>query len=172
MARIVNATILALAAGATIVALLTTLSLLAPGLSQRTAHVLERMSGRSFLLGSVNFLFFFAIAAVLAQIGDSLGGPVGDLSTILALLISLFILSLATLGLVGMVLLLGQRIGVGAPDTVGRTIRAGILLVAAGLAPVVGWFVLTPLALLTALGATIIALAQRAGETLASNNDS
>lgn len=64
MARIVNATILALAAGATIVALLTTLSLLAPGLSQRTAHVLERMSGRSFLLGSVNFLFFFAIAEI------------------------------------------------------------------------------------------------------------
>ena len=141
---------------ATVIALLVTLTLFMPRLTGRVSEAERKMPVRSFALGFVNFLFFFVLAAVMAQIGESIGGAFGGFFTLLAVTIALFILSLMSIGLAGLVALLSERLG-GEP-TPGRTLRAALLLVAAGFAPVVGWLVLTPLALLTGLGATIIAL--------------
>ncbi|MCI0397636.1 MAG: hypothetical protein L0332_34055 [Chloroflexi bacterium] len=160
MGELIGALILAVAGGGTVAALLATLSLLMPGLAGRAAHALDAWPGRSFLLGAVNFLFFLAVAFILAQIGGNLPGGLGGLFNLAALTIALGLLLLAMIGLTGLVALLAERMSGGAPPTAGRTLRAGILLVAAALAPVAGWFVLVPLAILAALGAAIIALAQ------------
>ena len=110
MVRLISALLIALFGGATIVALLVTVSLLIPGLSDRSSRTMALMPGRSFILGAVNFLFFFAVAAVLAQIGDALPGPLGGLFGLAALLLALLILSMMAIGLSGLVLLLAKKI--------------------------------------------------------------
>ena len=157
-------------AAATIIALLVALTFFMPGLSGRIANAEHKMPVRSFVLGTVNFLFFFAVAAVLAQIGESVSGAFGGFFTLLAVTITLFMLSLMSIGLAGLVTLLSERLG-GEPAP-GRTLRAALLLVAAGLAPIIGWLIFTPLALLTGLGATIIAAIQLANRKLVNDNES
>ena len=162
MAQLFSAITLALVSGATIIALLVTVTLLFPGLSIRAAIIQGTMPGRSFFLGAVNFLFFFAIAAVLAQIGEQIPGGLGSLFGLAAATLVLLILTVMTFGLSGMVNLLADRINV-QPVTIGRKLGAATLLVAAGFAPVIGWFILTPIVLLASLGAGIIAIIQGFG---------
>lgn len=162
MAELLSAILVALASGATIVSLLVTITLLFPGLSSRASHIQETMPGRSFFLGGVNFLFFFAVAAVLAQIGEQFPGGLGSLFGLAALILVLIILTIMIFGLAGMVNLLADRTST-QPVTTGRKLGAAALLVAAGFAPVIGWFILTPIVLLTGLGAGIIAIVQGFG---------
>jgi hypothetical protein len=162
MAQLGSVILLALVSSATIIALLVTVTLLFPGLSSRAANIQGTMPGRSFFLGGVNFLFFFTVAAVLAQIGEQFPGGLGSLFGLAALTLVLLILSIMTIGLSGMVNLLADRTSA-QPVTTGRKLGAATLLVAAGFAPVIGWFILTPIVLLTSLGAGIIAIIQGFG---------
>lgn len=160
MEELFSVIMIALVGGGTIIALLVTLSYLLPDLSGRTGQTLVNMPGRSFILGAVNFIFFFAVAAVFAQIGEQISGALGSLFNLAALTIALIILSVMAMGLTGLVLLLAGRIAGGESLTARRRFGAATLLVAAGLAPVIGWLVLTPFALLLGLGAAIIATVQ------------
>lgn len=141
-----------------IVALLTLLPFLLPRRVARTRDVIQATPGRAFLIGLANALFFLVIAAILAQ-----GGEGGGL---LALIILLALLALAAVGLAGLVMLLRDRIYPHAADTAGLslTVRTAVLLTLAALVPFLGWFVLTPLLLLLALGAALTAFVKRAGK--------
>jgi hypothetical protein len=166
MEEFIGAFLIALTGGATIAALLTLMVILLPNLSGATARVTETMPGRSFVLGAINFIFFFGVAAVLSQIGQGIGGFLGGVFSLIALFISLDLLLLLCIGLAGLVRLISQRTNDSQPLSTGHLLRAAVLLVGASLAPLAGWFVLTPLALFIGLGATIIALVQWLGSRL------
>ena len=162
--------ILLIASGATLAALLALMVVLLPSLSNRTARTMETMPGRSFVLGAINFIFFSAVAFVLAQLGDGIGGFFGGIFSLTALFIAIILLLLLSVGLAGLVRLISDRTNDGKPVSVGQLFRAAVLLVGAGLAPLAGWFVLTPIALFIGLGATIIALVQWMGGRVSSRS--
>ena len=164
MQELIGAFFIAVFGGATIAALLVTVVILLPNLSSLTERVLETMPGRSFALGAINFIFFLTVAAVLSQIGQGIGGFFGGLFSLTALTIALILLLLLTIGLAGLVRLIGERMNDGRTLSTAQLLRAAALLISAALAPLAGWFVLTPLALFTSLGAIIIALVQWSGK--------
>lgn len=170
MEELISGLITAVVGGATLSALLALAVILFPNMSRNTARIMERMPGRSFFLGGINFLFFFGVAFVLAQIGDGIGGFFGGLFSLTALIISIVLLLLLSLGLVGLVRLVSDRSDDGRPVSLGHLFKSAVLVVSAGLAPLAGWFVLTPLALFIGLGATILALFQSVGGRFSSTS--
>lgn len=160
--------IVLIASGATLAALLALMVVLLPNLSNRTARTMETMPGRSFVLGGINFVFFSAVAFVLAQIGEGIGGFFGGIFSLTALFISMILLLLLSVGLAGLVRLISERTNEGKAVSVGQLLKAAVLLVGAMLAPLAGWFVLTPIALFVGLGATIMALVQWVGGRVSS----
>jgi hypothetical protein len=160
MSEVVSMLALVLGSAATIAALLTVIAFLLPGFVGRCRRALETMAGRSLAVGAVNFIFFAAVAGLTAIIGAELPEPLRGLFNLGALIILLLLLALAAAGLAGLVALLRDRVSLATSPFAGM-MWAGVLLVAAALAPIGGWFVLAPLALLVSLGAAIIALVQR-----------
>jgi hypothetical protein len=135
-------------------ALLVLLTALAPGYVGRARDVMRRWPGRSFLLGLVNFAFFFALA-MLANVKFVPLQIVGALSLLVALPILLTAGLLAAAGVVGE--RTWQQIA-SKPASLLGALAIGIL--AMGLAllmPIVGWIVFLGLAF-TGAGAAIIAL--------------
>jgi hypothetical protein len=147
----VIAAILAIAAtwAATIIAC----ALLFQARSQQARDRLAAAPGRIFLRG----LMFTAVALIVAGIvNSSHSGP----TRILAGAILSALLLASALGGSGIVRLIAARINA-ADDTVNSFAnlgRATGLYVAAGFLPVVGWFVLAPLALVFSVGAATAAL--------------
>jgi hypothetical protein len=100
-----------------------------------------------------------AVGFLMALAGGGLGLLLANLPNGLIKLIGwallLGLLALAALGGGGMALLVGAKIEARAPrlSSFGALGRGAGLLVAVGLVPLLGWFVITPLSLLTALGA-------------------
>lgn len=163
MEELISGLITGIAGGITTAVLLALMVILLPNLSGRTSRTMETMPGRSFVLGAINFIFFFAVAAVLAQIGQGIGGFFGRLFSLAALVIAIVLLLLLSIGLAGLVRLISERTNDSRPLAVGHLLRSAVLLVGGALAPFAGWFVLVPLALFIGLGATIIALVQWVG---------
>jgi hypothetical protein len=144
----------------TLVALFTVLSLLIPRTADRIRTVMLEHPMRSFLVGLVNFFFSAAVAGLLAQqIGKVRG--LESVFAILAFLILGWLIVPALAGAAGIVSLLRERMMAGGQNNVRGTMKASLLLVLAALVPFVGWFVFTPVALLTGLGAALFALFRR-----------
>lgn len=137
----------------TFIALLITIPYLWPQRATQASHLLDKSPGRSFIIGFVNFLFFGILAAFLSQQGDFAG--------LLALLLLLALLGIAVLGMGGFLLLLANRIYPQAEDELKARLKTAVLLILALLAPILGWFVFTPLLLILGLGAGIMALFRR-----------
>ncbi len=170
MEELIGALIIAIAGGGTLAALLALAIIIAPNLSGKTARTMAAMPGRAFILGAINFIFFFAVAFVLAQIGEGVGGFLGGLFSLVALIIALVLLLLLSIGLSGLVRLISERANESKPVSMGHLFKAAVLLVGAGLAPLAGWFVLTPLALFIGLGATIITMVRWVGGRFSSRS--
>jgi hypothetical protein len=81
-------------------ALLALLTALAPGYAERARGVMRRWPGRSFLLGLVNFAFFFALA-ILVNVKFAPLRLIGALSLFVALPTLLTAGLLAAAGVVG-----------------------------------------------------------------------
>lgn len=141
------------AATITLIALLVTISYLWPQRTAQASQILDNSPGRSFIIGFVNLLFFGILAAFLSQQGDFAG--------LLALLILLVLLGIAVLGMGGFLLLLAARIFPQIPDDLKARLKTAVLLILALLAPILGWFIFTPLLLILGLGAGIMALFRR-----------
>ncbi|MCB8921184.1 MAG: hypothetical protein H6662_06340 [Ardenticatenaceae bacterium] len=137
----------ALLGGLTLAALFTTLVYLLPNRVSRASRALEQAPGRAFLLGLVNALFFGVLGLLFSQ--------GGDLGRLLGVLIFLVLLAGTAVGLSGAVLLLRGRV-YPQLDNLHGTLKTAVLLIAAVLAPVVGWFILTPILLLISLGAALM----------------
>ena len=166
MTDLMSAAIFTLLGFVTLVALLTTLTYLIPQRTERARQILQERPGRAFMIGLVNLLFFGVLAAVFSQ-----GGEVGGL---LGLIILLALLGLAFIGLTGMLLLLRHRFYPPHEETnhslLAVTIRTSAILMAGLLAPVVGWFILSPILLITGLGAGIMTLVRTQSDQMISPN--
>ena len=119
-----------------LIALLVLLSVLFPQHLQRASRTAAQSSGRSFLIGAVNVLFFGALALAM------LSGGVPVLQAIGVVIAALVIVGMAT-GLGGMVQLIAERMLPSAAP-LRRTAWSALVVVAACLTPYVGWFLLFP----------------------------
>ncbi|MBI5822622.1 MAG: hypothetical protein HZB18_01240 [Chloroflexi bacterium] len=126
----------------------------------KTQNIINQTSGRAFGLGLVNFLFFGLIAVVLFSVAENTGSFVKGVLTIPALLILVFLAVLLSLGLTGMVNVLGERLF---PDLTlwKRNIWSAIILCFACALPFVGWFLLLPYVGFVGIGASILGFFQR-----------
>lgn len=162
MTELIGIIIITLASFVTLTALLTTLTYLLPTRAKYAQQILQDKPGRAFVIGLVNLLFFGILAAVFSQ-----GGEIGGL---LGLIILLALLGLAFIGLTGLLLLLRHRFYPPHEETnhslLAVTIRSSAILMAGLLAPVVGWFILAPILLITGLGSGIMTLVQRKTKTV------
>jgi hypothetical protein len=160
MADLFGALLLLVGGVGSLAAYLAILVYLLPGFTGRAQRALETMPGRSLVVGLVNWLFFAVIAFLLAAIGNELPRPLRGLFNLTAFAIILALLAATSIGLAALVTLLRDRFTPLAASPK-NTIWTAVLLLIAGLAPIVGWFILTPAALAASLGATIITLILR-----------
>ena len=126
----------------------------------RTQSIIQQTSGRAFGLGLVNFLFFGVIALVLLSLAENAGSFVKGVLTIPALLIFAFLSVLLSLGLTGMVNVLGESLF---PDMSSpkRNIWSAVILCFACALPFVGWFLLLPYVGFVSIGGSILGFFQR-----------
>jgi hypothetical protein len=150
--------------GITIIALLTALALIIPAPIEKTRQNLENTLGRSLLLGVVNFIFFMVLVVAFIWLSQNVLQFIAGIFIFLAVVILLGLVIFTLIGLTAFVTMLGERLGEG-KTPITSNLRGGLLIILAGLAPYVGWFVFTPLVLWTGLGAAISALVRRRKKT-------
>lgn len=152
MAEGLRLLIIVLFSGGTLAALLVVLPSLLPGRVTRAQQIAQTSPGRAFVIGLVNCLFFGVVMAIFAQ-----GGDVGGL---IAATILLALLTVTAVGLAAINQIVQGRLY---PNVGGVKVglKTAVLLIAAALLPLLGWFVFTPFLLLISLGAGIIALVRR-----------
>lgn len=126
----------------------------------KTQNIINQTPSRAFGLGLVNFLFFGVIAMALFSVAENTGAFVKGVLTIPALLILAFLAVLLSLGLTGMVNVLGERLF---PDMTAwkRNIWSAVILCFACALPLVGWFLLLPYVSFVGIGASILGFFQR-----------
>lgn len=146
MTEILSLTFVLIMSAVPLTALLALLPYLLPNRTTRAQHVWHGRSRRAFWLGLANFIFFGLLAAMFAQGGD-FGG-------LLSLLILLTLAAFAFIGLGGLVRLLQNRIF--AQETFATALKTAVLLTLALLTPLIGWFVLAPILLITGLGTALL----------------
>ena len=132
------------------------LSLLFPRAVGRACGRLEERLGRSLLLG---LLLLMTLVLGIGRLLQAAPAP-AHLAAIAALLGGF---SLAVVGGAGLAASVGRRSRVGAEGPVGvrDLLRGAILLEGAVLLPLVGWFVVLPVALLASLGAGFLTVFRR-----------
>ena len=135
-----------------------------PNRVTRVQRALNQMPGRSFGVGLVNFVFFGVILIVLFTITDGNANRVNSVVRIILLIPTLTLTALLTailsLGITGMVHVLGERIF---PELSGlrQRISGTVISSFACALPFVGWFLLLPYLALTGFGAAILGFFQR-----------
>lgn len=138
--------------GVTLAALLVLLPALLPERVARAQQIAQNSPGRAFVIGLVNFLFFGVLIAIFSQ-GAQLGG-------LIAATILLALMMVTAVGLAAINQIVQGRLYSG-DVSVKVGLKTAVLLIAAGLVPLLGWFFLTPVLLLISLGAGIMTLVRR-----------
>lgn len=136
------------------------LSVLFPARLAKTQANIDRMPGRAFVIGMVNFLFLLAIALLLFSLGDRVDGLLKVILVLPALVIATTLCIALSFGLGGVANTLGERL---APtQSKWRQVLWGTLLLGLGCSlPFVGWFVLFPYAGWVGVGAFIVSFFQK-----------
>jgi hypothetical protein len=155
-----NLILVILFGGFSLLAFFTALVLLLPKPIMQAQHMLEDSGGRSLLLGLVNFIFFGLLATLGIWLSQQTASVVAGIFVLISGVITLGIAAFTLIGLVALANLLGTRIGSEASPFL-TIMRGGGLLLLAGLAPYVGWFLFTPLATWAGLGAALSALVRK-----------
>ena len=160
MDNVFNILLVILFGGLSLLAFFAALILLLPKTIQQTQQALESSGGRSLLLGLVNFIFFGLLATLGVWLSEKTGGVLAGIFVLLSGAIALGIAILTLIGLAALANLLGTRIKVDAApfETI---LRGGALLILAGMAPYIGWFLFTPLVAWAGLGAAITTLLRK-----------
>ena len=138
--------------------LLILLTALAPGFFARARRVVSAHPWQSFLLGLINFCFFFAIAAVFSESAVVPLKVVAGLVVLAVLPLMVVVGAAAAAGIAGERLLafLFER-----PGTPLATLVLGLIgLGLVGLLPILGWLILAIL-LMIGFGASLLALFRR-----------
>jgi hypothetical protein len=125
----------------------------------RARSIAQSMTGRSFGIGLVNFLFFAVIALVLLSIAENTGPFIKGVLTIPAMIIFVLLAIALSLGLSGMSSMIGERIF---PDLPAwrQTLWGTVCLSLACALPFVGWFLLLPYVGFVGIGAVILGFLQ------------
>ena len=126
----------------------------------KTQNIINQTSGRAFGLGLVNFFFFGLIAFVMLSLAENAGSFVKAVLTLPALVILAFLTVLLSLGLTGMVNVLGERL-FSDMSLWKRNIWSAVILCFACALPFVGWFLLLPYISFVGIGASILGFFQR-----------
>ena len=126
----------------------------------KTQRVINQMPGRAFGVGLVNFLFFGVIAVTLFAIAENAGGFIKGVLTTPALLITILLTALLSVGLIGMVNIFSEKFF---PDMNGwkRVFWGTVILCFACALPFAGWFLLFPYVGFVGIGAAILGFFQR-----------
>ncbi|GAB4415380.1 MAG: hypothetical protein Kow002_00380 [Anaerolineales bacterium] len=162
--RVFELLILILLGGVSLLAFFSSLLLLLPKPVARTQAVLNRQGGKSILLGFFNFAFFGLIVGGCIWVAERAGGLVAGIFIFIGGALLLALVALTVIGLVALANLLSERID-NELSPFKHILRGGTILILAGLAPYIGWFIFTPLAVWAGLGAAIQALLSRKNMT-------
>lgn len=154
MDNVAGVVLLTVLTSASLIGLFAALRALFPSAMRRSIETVTLMPGRAFLVGTVNVFFISALTIGLFALGEGLGG---GLLMLPGLLLSGLGLALLAFGLATMAQLLGERLF---PNRglAGRVMYGSLVLILASLVPFAGWFVFTPYAVLTGVGAFILAI--------------
>ena len=126
----------------------------------RAQRVINQMPARAIGVGLVNFLFFGVIAMILFSVAENTNGAIKVILTLPALLITVLLAITVSLGLAGMVNVLGERI-LPEHSPLKKSVWGSVIVSFACALPFVGWFLLLPYAALLGFGAVILGLFQR-----------
>ena len=126
----------------------------------RAQRVINQMPARAIGVGLVNFLFFGVIAMILFSVAENTNGAIKVILTLPALLITVLLAITLSLGLAGMVNVLGERI-LPEHSSLKKSEWGSVILSFACALPFVGWFLLLPYAALLGFGAVILGFVQR-----------
>ena len=126
----------------------------------KSQRLLSQMTGRAFMLGLVNFLFFGVIALSLSSVAENADGLIKVILTIPALLIFAFLALLLSVGLTSVANVLGARL-FSEHAAWKQTAGGSIVLTIACALPFVGWFLLLPAVGFIGIGATILGFFQK-----------
>jgi len=141
--------------GITLTAFITLVGKVFSSPASKCAETIKASMWRSFLIGIVNAVFFVFLAAMMFNFSKSqLNGLLSGLVNIIALTILVTLGILASIGLSGLSYWLEERIQAG-EHTLAASLKSSLLLVLACMAPLVGWFLLTPFVIATSLGSAI-----------------
>lgn len=140
--------------GASILAFFAVTVLLLPEPINKVQKTLEAMTAKSIVIGLVNFVFASTLVLLFIWLGEKIGGVIAAVLAIIGVLIAVVLAALTLVGLIAFAQLLGIRSGKESPPLITITRGAGLLLLA-GIAPYIGWFLLTPLVIWAGIGATI-----------------
>lgn len=145
-----------LALGIALPGLLLAWTLLFPATIERARHHIQTTPWRCGAVGLAWLLVGSLVIAIL------LGAPSG-VTKLLGWLLLFAMLAQASLGAAGIAALMGQRMRQAGMQTSasGALLRGAIALELAVIVPLIGWFIVLPLATICALGAASLALRRR-----------
>lgn len=126
----------------------------------KTQRVINQLTGRAFLVGLVNFLFFGVLAIVSVSIANSTDGVLRFILTIPAFILTALLTILLSWGLAGMVNVLSERI-LPEHSSLKKTVWGTAILAFGCALPIVGWFLLFPYVGLIGFGAVILGFFQK-----------
>lgn len=140
---------------------LVSLTLLVRGLWPRAVRISTERIERGLVVPLLVGLPIAFVPIFAAAVSAKLGGPIGTIAGAVILSITVFH---AFIGIAGLATCIGQRLA--SSSDVHRpwraTMRGAVVIVLAGLLPIIGWFVLLPLVFALGTGAASIALARTA----------
>ncbi len=131
-----------------------------PARAAKTQDVANRMPGRSFVIGLVNFLFLLLVALALFSLSEQVGDLLRAILLFPALFLTILLAIALSFGLGSMAQLIGERL-VPAQSAWKRTLWGALLLGLGGSVPLLGWFLLLPYAAWVGMGAFIIGFFQK-----------
>jgi hypothetical protein len=134
-----------------------------PARAAKTQDVANRMPGRSFVIGLVNFLFLLLISLALFSLSERVEGLLKVILLFPALVVTILLAIALSFGLGSMAQLIGERL-VPAQSAWKRTLWGTLLLGLGGSVPLLGWFLLLPYAAWVGMGAFIIGFFQKTAQ--------
>ena len=165
MTEIFNAVLVFLLLTLLLIPFFIVVSTLFPKRVAKTGSILHLMPGRALAVGLVNFVFFVAVGTVFLIIAEKTSDLLKLILTLPALVIFAVLALTISIGLAGMVNLIGERIALGQSGW-RRTLWGTLLLGAASAVPLVGWFLLLPYVTCAGIGAFITSFFQPDRPTL------
>lgn len=153
----VRVVVLTLFSSLSLIGVFLSLGALFPSVVDRTRQVADDSPGQAFLLGLVNILFLGGAGLGLSALAEGVGFGLLQIPAVLILTVLVIML---TLGLLGMVSLVGERLF---PERsrVRQILGGSVVAILGSLAPIIGWFGLFVYLAAAGLGAFLLGWARR-----------